>query len=1075
MKLTLASRRWRRASAEAFFFAFFLASTPTLADPVKGEAKVTTDGGYARVLFRLDEPVDAQVRVTGAVMVVTFKQPVEVAVDRLNAGAPGFISAARRDPDGLAIRIALARKVKVNTIPAGERYYVDLLPDDWKGLTPGLPQDVIDELARRSREAEKLLNRQRLAAKRVPATVRVKVGAQPTFNRYAFHATGANIVPERTESSLVLNFDQAIKFDLADTKSTLPSTVQSLEAEQDQDSSTVTFRFNGTPEVRTFREDGAFVVDVGNGSATTAPASANDAAPADEAKQKVLAIEAPQTVPALNAPLEPPAKSPPAAVMAQPAPTAPARAAEPQARSTPPMAGAQKAPAKDTEAPKEVAEAPAPVTPPAQAQPAAPAVPPQDLNVTVALHKLGTSIRLDVPFTASTPAAVFRRGDTLWLIFETAANFDVAALRSEEERAFKSVALIRGDDGIAALRIKLEKQRLVSVAPEGPGWAVTIGDSVTDPTQPLQIARSVVGKNRSNIVIPFQGAHAPHRVVDPEVGDTLVVVTAPGPARGFLKPQDFVELKALASAHGVVIQPLADDVSTEIGSDKIVISRPGGLMLSTSGLAERDTGGVVSPVMFDAQTWGFDREAKFTVRQSELIWKAAAAPEGKRRAARLNLARFYMARDMIAEAKAVLDVAIADERGGEDSSAQVLRAAANVMIGRTEEALKELGVPQIGSQGDAPLWRAFALARQGSWAEARETFKNTEASLSTLPLELQRTVMLEAARAAIEVRDFNGAAKVLNDFEVLGVPHDLEPAIALITGRLNEGLGRREEALSAYRIAADSRDRRAAAQGRLRETVARYETGELKRNAAIDELESLTATWRGDETESEGLKLLAHLYTEEGRYRDAFHTMRTALLAHPNSDLTRKIQDEAATSFDSLFLAGKGDGMPPIEALGLFYDYRELTPIGRRGDEMIRKLADRLVSVDLLEQASELLQHQVDHRLQGAARAQVATRLATIYLMNRKPDKALAALRVSAPVGPAQRLTRTAAASGGARPVRCRPSRPGIGDCFGHQGAAGGAAAGRHSVGGKALARGRRADRGALRRTLEGCRSACRR
>jgi hypothetical protein len=39
------------------------------------------------------------------------------------------------------------------------------------------------------------------------------------------------------------------------------------------------------------------------------------------------------------------------------------------------------------------------------------------------------------------------------------------------------------------------------------------------------------------------------------------------------------------------------------------------------------------------------------------------------------------------------------------------------------------------------------------------------------------------------------------------------------------------------------------------------------------------------------------------------------------------------------------------------------------------------------------LQHQVDHRLQGAARAQVATRLAFIYLMNRKPDRALAALR----------------------------------------------------------------------------------
>ena len=192
-----------------------------------------------------------------------------------------------------------------------------------------------------------------------------------------------------------------------------------------------------------------------------------------------------------------------------------------------------------------------------------------------------------------------------------------------------------------------------------------------------------------------------------------------------------------------------------------------------------------------------------------------------------------------------------------------------------------------------------------------------------------------------------------------------------------------------------SRDRRAAAQGRLREIVLRYAMGDMPRRDVIGELETLTTVWRGDDTEAEGLKLLAHLYTEDGRYREAFHVMRTAMMAHPNSELTRQIQDEAAATFESLFLAGKGDAMPPIEALGLFYDYRELTPIGRRGDEMIRKLADRLVSVDLLDQAAELLQHQVDHRLQGAARAQVATRLAVIYLMARKPDRALATLQAT--------------------------------------------------------------------------------
>jgi hypothetical protein len=225
------------------------------------------------------------------------------------------------------------------------------------------------------------------------------------------------------------------------------------------------------------------------------------------------------------------------------------------------------------------------------------------------------------------------------------------------------------------------------------------------------------------------------------------------------------------------------------------------------------------------------------------------------------------------------------------------------------------------------------------------------------------------------------------------MPRNMQPSILVLTGRLAHGLGKNEDALKAFRAAAETADRPAAAQGQLREIALRYGLGDLKRHEVINDLETLTALWRGDETEIEALQMLARLYTEENRYRDAFYVMRTALRAHPNSEMTRRIQEEAAVTFDSLFLAGKGDALPAIDALSLFYDFRELTPIGRRGDEMIRRLADRLVSVDLLYQASELLQHQIDNRLQGAARSQVATRLAVIYLMDRKPDKAVTVLK----------------------------------------------------------------------------------
>jgi Tfp pilus assembly protein PilF len=354
-----------------------------------------------------------------------------------------------------------------------------------------------------------------------------------------------------------------------------------------------------------------------------------------------------------------------------------------------------------------------------------------------------------------------------------------------------------------------------------------------------------------------------------------------------------------------------------------------------------------------------------------------------------------MAQGMATEAKAVLDVALSDQNAGEDVTGSILRAVSEILIDRPDEALKDLSKPRIGNQQDAGMWRGVAFAREGKWKEAREHFGDFDAAIASLPLELQRLAMKEALRAAIEVQDYTGAARFLNEFETAGVPDDLKPSIDVLRGRLAEGLGRKDDALKEYRAAVASKDRRAGAQARLREIELESSSGDMARKDVIAALETLTTVWRGDETETEGLRLLAHLYTLEGRYRDAFHVMKTALLAHPNSDITRRIQDEAAVTFDNLFLDGKGDALPPVEALGLFYDYRELTPIGRRGDEMIRKLADRLVSVDLLDQAAQLLQHQVDHRLEGAARAQVAGKLATIYLMDHKPERALATLQAT--------------------------------------------------------------------------------
>ena len=926
---------------------------PAAAQPIRGEATLSSRDGYARLVIRFPEAIDAQVRSSGGILIVQFERPVNVAVDRINVGFTDWIGAARRDPDGKALRFALARKLRINTIAAGERLFIDLLPETWTGEPPGLPAELVEDLARRARDAERIARAQLAKTeqeKKIP-TVRVRIANQPTFTRYIFELPElAGVTTERGKDALTLTFAKPMNFDLADAKLGGAAAVGAIDSTLADTTSSVTFAFAANVDVRSFREDLNFVVDV---------------TPIDDKAARAAPASAPQLIAVPPKFLVPPAVP----------------ATEPDKPATEPDRPAAAPPAPRVAAPMLTA-------PPG-------AVPPDPKRPVIAeLRRHGNDLRLFFPFAAPTPAAAFQRADTLWLVFDSPADVSVAALEGEGSRAVHSAAMTRIGDA-AVVRIKLERPLLNSLVMEGSGWLLTIGETVQDVARPLTIARNIIAPGRSSVTIPFDEPARLHQLTDPELDDTLLVVTALGPARGLVRTQDFIEFRALATNHGVVIQPLADDLKAELTVDKVLIGRPAGLTLSESALIDR-RGQANRAVTFDTQLWKADREADFTRRQAELIRAAAEAPFTRRSAQRRDLARFYLAQQMYYEAKAVLDVTIADDKPmPEDPSPLVLRAIANLMLDRVDAAMKDLDNPIVGNQNDAQLWRALAYARQGKWAQARDQFRPVEAAMAALPVELQRAALKDSFRALIETGDFAAAISKLNDIDAVGVPREFEPAIAVLSGRLAERLGRSEDALASYKVAAESADRPAAAQARLRLASLRYTLGEAKKADTVTELEMLTTGWRGDETEIEALQILARLYTEENRYREAFHVMRVALASHPNSSLTRRIQEEASTTFDSLFLAGRGDVLPAIDALSLFYDYRELAPIGRRGDEMIRRLADRLVSVDLLDQATELLQYQVDNRLQGAARAQVALRLAVVYLLNRKPDRAQATLRAT--------------------------------------------------------------------------------
>lgn len=1005
------------------------------ADVVRGEATFSASGGFARLVIKLGEDVPSEVTTAGSILIIRFDRAVDVPVDRVPEGAPDYVNSARRDPDGSAIRLSLARRVTVNTMNAGERTFIDLLPEGWKGPPPSLPMDVVKELAERARVAERALRAQRAAAetKKRPQ-IRVRASVQPTFVRFVFEMPdGVGVSSVLNEQKLTLAFNAGLNFDLADAVVAAPPNVASIKQKSDIDQTSVEIALIGDSDVHSFRDEKNYVVDISfqpdkgktaataeaviaqakpvaqsHGPAPEKPAAEKPkevhreiAPPTSETIAREAKVEAkPEVKPEAPAAM-PPVEAPKPA----PAPAAEApRAAEPPkdvSRPAAPATEAVVAPVKPavSEVPKEVVKEATkePVKDSVKAAPAEAPAAPQPTVASVDVRRDSDGLRVIFPLQVATPAAAFRRGDTVWLVFDTPKPIDVEAIRSRGGAMIGEVSRMPLDKG-QAVRIRLTRPLVYSLTSEEVGketnWLLTLADKIQATPLPLMMSRNITDPALANIAIPFANPGLLHKLTDPDAGDTLYVVTGQRPVRGFIKRQDLVDLSLLESAHGIAIRPNSDEVGVEVGSDKVILGKKGGLTLSPVDISAERAPTAVRPV-FSPEGWRKGQSEDFWTRQGSLITAIATVEPAQRSLPRLDLAQFYMSRAMYHEAKSVTDLMLADPLNKEESGALIMHAIANILIGRPAQGLKDLANPVIGNSHDSQLWKALAYARQGKWADAREKFKNVEFAIASLPIDIQRIVTMEAMRASLEVKDYAGASKRRSEIEVVGIPPEAAPGFAVLRGRLAEALGHDKDALDDYKFAVASNDRQAAAEAKQLEVALRQKRDEISKEDALRELETLSMTWRGDSIEVKTLQMLSQIYAENGRYRDALRAARTATRLQPNAEASRQAQDLASDLFTQIFLGPKGDELPPVEALGMFYEFRELTPIGRRGDELIRRLADRLASIDLLDQAAELLQYQVDHRLEGAARAQVAARLSMIYLANRKPDMAISALRAS--------------------------------------------------------------------------------
>lgn len=909
--------------------------------------------GYARITAKWGDGDETapkiSAKVSNQVLILTFDQKVTINLDKLKEGLPNWAAVTFMDPDGMTARIGLKQAPRLTVSTSIDLTAIDLIQET---STASPPKLVSPLAAVKAKEAE---------AKRVAAippppaieTLEVRGSQSGDSSRVAFYwpaKVGYKVISQG-EGTLKLQFARRAKPDLAYLRISPPPHLADFQGENTDKGYVVTITSKDKLPIKHFLEGDVLVVDISK------PAPPAAAAPEKPAAPK------PQTVAAKPGLLTPPKQAP----IEEAATLTPAVADNilgGEQRVTV-MSGAWRDPG------------------------------PRNGLINVKAAPLPNGLELQIPFAAPAPGAVFARGSAIWAVF--AANADLKVDPTQLPAGYR-VRTMRAKDA-TLMRLEIPKGLVVSADMDESVWTLRFAPTATKPQRFLSPARRAGENGRARIETMLIGATGLVWFEDPVIGDQLAVAVSYGPSSASPTPRDFVEASLPATAHGLAIAPKSDNVVVTIEGERVVVTMASSVQSTPEMVADSSLGAVtINPAFIDFAGWGASRGEAYFDQLAGLESAAASldpsTPAGA--SAALDLVRFHLGHDHAYEALGVLKVALNDRPELEqDASFVAMRGVANYLAGRFKAADDDLARGILRGDPSAALWRAMIATERGEWERAMEFFRASGKQIFAYPSDRAAVFAAAWADAALRTNDYDTARRQANAAVANGDRETRERG-QLVLATLRSVIDGPAASHAEFVRLAKTAVEPIAVRAELKRLELGVVAGKMTANEAATELEALRYRWRGDEVEMSTVGILADQYMRVGRFREALLLAQSTALRDVNATGARELRIKLSDYFRRLFLNGEADRLDPIQAVALFYEFDDtLMPIGPDGDQMVRKLAQRLVAFDLLEPASVLLQYQVDNRIRGIGKAAVAVDLATIYLWDKRPDKALAAINTT--------------------------------------------------------------------------------
>ncbi|MDQ7247311.1 hypothetical protein [Dongia sedimenti] len=979
---------------------------------------------FGRLVIDFPGAVATEISGEGRRLELRFDRAAKIDVADAAATLKDYIAKASLSPDGRRLVLDFNAPVTWQAFNDGAKLALDFaFADDANQRQLDHGPDAASSRVKTAGTAQPAAPAQTQAA---PAAVRLRTGEHQGYSRLAFDwPKDVTYTIRQNGNQAELRFSAPGAIDLEKVAGDLPPRLDALSAVPSVSGVTVKLALKPGTVLRDFRSGRTVVLDIYDGNAANLPPAKPEAAP-EVATAKPAPPQAMAAAPQSNAP------EPEQELTDVPLPAMAPKSAPPPQPDVPQLQSAMPEAATPKPAPVAGAGASGPgVATPVTAQPPTtfepPRVPPPAVNVKVTALPLKDSATLYFDWPKPVALAVFRRGDALWLVFDAPAKADLKALARVEDVIGK-VAPVSSPFSLA-LRLTGGSAASPLTATEGARWKVTLRPGqAAAPVQPLQQRRETLPNGGTSLLVRAIASGASVDLVDPVDRSKLVVTPEQLPGLGIARQSDWPDFKLLPSYQGVVVALLNDRPKVQASPNGVVITTPPQAAAEAKteeatppaaaqpepktaeapAPAEAAPGAAPPPppvltsvpkplsftaALFDMKAWRRGGGATFEADNKTLGGRVKNAAPADINRARLDYAEFLLANGYFPEAgRQINDILAGDRNAAGTPLIMAIGAAAQTMHGDYEQADRFLAGPALQGVPEANLMTAYIAADRGDTATAAKLFSAPLPDFSEYPKAFRTRARLLAARALLEEGDPLTAQNYLDPLKKDAPDADTEARAAFLDGLRLQKIGKKEEALAAWEKLTDSPIDEIKARAQFAVVSEQLDEKKIEPKDAVAKLEALRYLWRGDTFEFDLLSKLGHLYFDVAQARKGLLTLRQAATHFPDHPRSKQAADEMTGEFRKLYLGGGADKLSPLTAVALYDEFRELTPPGADGNRMIAALADRLVKVDLLDRAGDLLDRQIRTRLSGADKVGAGTRLAAVRLLDEKPDLALQAL-----------------------------------------------------------------------------------